>query len=91
MVIKECFIKNELEFSLANVYALCDNGGRQLLWTRLCVPTIGDSDIAWCVIGHFNVVRTTEGIRSWISSDCIEDYFHINNLIEANFLIEVVW
>jgi len=37
LIVKGKFIKNSVDFVLANVYAPCDNRGRQLLWNELSV------------------------------------------------------
>jgi hypothetical protein len=60
-VFKGRFNKNAYEFTLANVYAPCDSGSRQLLWIRLGDLITNDSEAAWC---DFNAVRSTEERRS---------------------------
>jgi len=37
LIIRGKFIKNNVDFTLANVYAPCDHRGRQLLWNELGV------------------------------------------------------
>jgi hypothetical protein len=35
LIIQAWFINRNNEFSIANVYALCDSGDSQMLWVRL--------------------------------------------------------
>jgi len=37
LIVKGKVIKNNVDFVMANVYAPCDNRGRQLLWKKLSV------------------------------------------------------
>ncbi|MCH79399.1 cysteine-rich receptor-like protein kinase [Trifolium medium] len=54
------FVRSDEEFYVANVYAPCDDGAKQLLWDSLSarIQALGRSRI--CVCGDFNAVRSVD-------------------------------
>ncbi|GAU44567.1 hypothetical protein TSUD_367230 [Trifolium subterraneum] len=55
-----CFINEEVVFDLANVYAPCEVQRRSVLWSDLDRKLHQDSNVAWCVLGDFNAIRSHE-------------------------------
>ncbi|PNX63645.1 cytochrome p450, partial [Trifolium pratense] len=58
------FVRSGEEFYLANVYAPCDSGAKQVLWNSISVKiqALGRSRV--CVCGDFNAVRSIDERRS---------------------------
>jgi len=58
LIIQGPFVKSNRVFSIANVYALCDRGGRQQVWVSLSglLANNINSDYAWCITGDFNAI-----------------------------------
>jgi hypothetical protein len=63
LIVKGRFINNNEVFCLANIYAPCDSGGRQVLWGALTNLFQLHGEAAWCVLGDFNAVRSSEERR----------------------------
>lgn len=89
LIVKGTFMKNNVDFILANVYVSCDNRGRQLLWNVLSILIQRHSTDAWCVLGDFNVVRSCEERRSHSTINGNEDFAPFNNFIDGNYLIDL--
>nr|ABN08665.1 reverse transcriptase - beet retrotransposon, putative [Medicago truncatula] len=60
LMIKGSFLKNNDMFCLANIYAPSNIRGRQMLWEAVSNFLLSHGDVAWCVLGDFNVVRSCE-------------------------------
>ncbi|PNX85227.1 cytochrome p450, partial [Trifolium pratense] len=58
------FVRSGVEFHLANVYAPCDSGAKQVMWDSLSVKiqALGRSRV--CVCGDFNAVKSVDERRS---------------------------
>lgn len=87
LVVKGRFIKSNLDFSLVNVYAPCDSGGRQVLWERLGGLISNDIEVSWCILGDFNVIRTLEERRSRMVDDNKMIFLVLISLLMAIFLL----
>ncbi|GAU51648.1 hypothetical protein TSUD_414700 [Trifolium subterraneum] len=57
----DSFIKDNVDFFLANVYAPCESVGRVNLWNGFLQQ---HQQVAGCVLGDFNAVRSQEERRS---------------------------
>ncbi|KEH17203.1 endonuclease/exonuclease/phosphatase family protein [Medicago truncatula] len=88
LIIKGTFIKNNEVFCLANIYAPCDNRGRQVLWDAVSNLLLLHGDVAWFVLGDFNVVRSSEERRGRFENTFYVDYAPFNQFIDGNFLID---
>jgi len=89
LIVKGKFIKNNVDFVMANVYAPCDNRGRQLLWNELNILVQRYSTDAWCVLGDFNAVCSCEERRSRSTISGNDDFAPFNQFIDGNFLIDL--
>ncbi|GAU31957.1 hypothetical protein TSUD_288910 [Trifolium subterraneum] len=83
LIVQGKFLKNNVDFCLANVYALCDNRGRQVLWNELSGMIRRISSVAWCV------VRSSDERKSRAVNNSIDDVSPFNQFIDGNFLIDL--
>jgi endonuclease/exonuclease/phosphatase family metal-dependent hydrolase len=83
------FLKNNVHFGLANVYAPCDNRGRQELWHVLGGMLQRYNSTAWCILGDFNAVRSIEERRSRSVNINNDDFAPFNHFIDDNFLFDL--
>ncbi|GAU10348.1 hypothetical protein TSUD_422720, partial [Trifolium subterraneum] len=85
------FIKENVEFSLANVYAPCSGVGRVRLWQELSGVLQLHGQTAWCVLGDFNAIRSSEERKSRVRRlEVLSEETHaFNQFIEANSLIDL--
>jgi len=89
LIVKGKFLKNNVDFGLANVYALCDNRGHQDLWNALGGVLQRHNLVAWCVLGDFNVVRSNIERRSRAVNNNNYDFAPFNHFIHGNFLVDL--
>jgi hypothetical protein len=89
LIVKGKFLKNNVDFGLANVYAPCDNRGRQELWNVLGGMVQRHNSIAWCILGDFNAVRSSEERRSRSVNINNDDFAPFNHFIDDNFLVDL--
>jgi len=82
-------LKNGVEFSLANVYALCDPLRRQGVWNQLGTVISNFRESSWCVCGYFNAIRSQVERRSRMVGTFVEDYSHFNQFIDINILLDL--
>ncbi|GAU46455.1 hypothetical protein TSUD_402220 [Trifolium subterraneum] len=85
LLVKGKFIKNNVDFVLTNVYAPCDNRGRLFLWNELSGMIQRFSSVVWCVLGDFNVVRSSEERKSRSVNGNNDDFASFNHFIDGNF------
>jgi hypothetical protein len=80
-----------VEFSLANVYAPCSGVGRVRLWQELSGVLQHHGQTAWCVLGDFNAIRSSEERKSRVRRlEVLSEETHaFNQFIEANSLIDL--
>lgn len=76
LIVKGKFLKNNNDFSLANVYELSGMLQRH-------------NTVAWCVLGNFNVVRSSEEQRSRSVISSNDDFTPFNHFIDGNFLLDL--
>jgi len=74
---------------VANVYAPCDNGEKQLLWDRLSMMLHQLAGKNFRICGDFNAVRSGEKRRSLRSNSIQTDIIPFNQLIEDNLLVDL--
>jgi len=88
-MIHDRFIKTNEEFHLFNIYASCENGGKQLLWDSLSgrLQLLGGKKV--CVYGDFNVVQCEEEWRFVRQGFRSLDYSHFNLFIDDNGLVDL--
>ncbi|PNX99301.1 hypothetical protein L195_g022566, partial [Trifolium pratense] len=82
-------VRSGEEFYVANVYAPCDNGAKQLLWNSLSVKiqALGRSRV--CVCGDFNAVRSLDERRSVRVGNRSSDHIPFNRFIDDNTLVDL--
>ncbi|XP_045801716.1 uncharacterized protein LOC123895416 [Trifolium pratense] len=83
------FVRSGEEFYLANVYAPCDAGAKQVLWDSLSIKiqALGRSRV--CVCGDFNAVRSVDERLSVRDGYRSSDHFSFNRFIDDNTLIDL--
>ncbi|GAU48893.1 hypothetical protein TSUD_98840 [Trifolium subterraneum] len=83
------FTKSGEEFSVANVYAPCDDGAKQGLWDSLSarIQSLGRRTV--CVCGDFNVVKQVDERRSSRGGSRSLDHIPFNRFIVENNLIDL--
>ncbi|GAU46774.1 hypothetical protein TSUD_402850 [Trifolium subterraneum] len=83
------FTKSGEEFFLANVYAPCDLGAKQVLWASLSdqIQLLGRRRM--CVSGDFNAVRCIEERRSPRTVTRSTDILPFNQFIDEMFFIDL--
>ncbi|GAU43299.1 hypothetical protein TSUD_389980 [Trifolium subterraneum] len=64
LIVTGQFIEDNVDFFLANVYAPCESTGRVNLWNGLDGFLQQHRQMAGCVLGDFNTVRSQEERRS---------------------------
>ncbi|PNX64517.1 cysteine-rich receptor-like protein kinase, partial [Trifolium pratense] len=76
-------------FHVANVYAPCDDGAKQVLWDSLSVrlDSLGGNKV--CVCGDFNAVKHLDERRSVRNGHRSSDHIPFNRFIEDNSLIDL--
>jgi hypothetical protein len=74
---------------VANVYAPCDNGAKQVLWDSLSARLQTLEGRRVCVCGDFNAVRSVDERRSLGSGHRFLDHIPFNRFIEDNTLIDL--
>ncbi|GAU23620.1 hypothetical protein TSUD_386090 [Trifolium subterraneum] len=81
------FIKSGEEFSVANVYAPCDDGAKQGLWDSLSasIQTLRGQQV--CICGDFNAIKRLDERRSSRGVHRFGDHIPFNRFIEDNDLI----
>jgi len=89
LVVKGSFKNNNVGFCLANVYAPCDSIGHQVLWDALSGLVQLHSEAAWCVLGDFNVVRSSGERRGRSEVNNSVDFAAFNLFIDHNFFIDL--
>jgi len=89
LVVKGSFKNNNVGFCLANVYAPCDSRGRQVLWDALSGLLQLHSEAAWCVLGDFNVVRSSDERKGRSQVNNNVDSAAFNLFIDFNFFIDM--
>jgi hypothetical protein len=89
LVIHGRFLKSNEKFHLFNVYAPCDNQGRQVLWDALSLRLAPLRGAHVCVCGDFNAVRSREERRTMSESRGFSDVEPFNQFIENNFLCDL--
>jgi exonuclease III len=72
------FIEDNVDFFLANVYAPCESTGRVNLWNGLDGFLQQHRQMAGCVLGDFNTVRSQEERRRRQVSGSSEDLTPFN-------------
>ena len=83
------FLKTNEEFHVFNVYALCDNRARKVLWESVSGRLGPLRGRHVCVCGDFNVVRNREERRSVSTSRGFYESACFNQFIEDNFLCDL--
>ncbi|KEH17204.1 endonuclease/exonuclease/phosphatase family protein [Medicago truncatula] len=72
--------------------AICDvqlaRRGNLVLWDAVSNLLLLHGDVAWCVLGDFNVVRSSEERRGRFENTFYVDYAPFNQFIDGNFLID---
>ncbi|GAU49945.1 hypothetical protein TSUD_408400 [Trifolium subterraneum] len=83
------FTKSGEEFSVANVYAPCDDGAKQGLWESIStrIQSLGRRRV--CVCGDFNVVKQPDECRSSRGGSRSLDHIPFNRFIVENNLIDL--
>jgi exonuclease III len=83
------FITSGAEFSVANVYAPCEDGAKQRLWDSLTarLQSLGRSRI--CVCGDFNAVKHVDERRSSRVGPRYLDHIPFSRFIEENNLVDL--
>jgi hypothetical protein len=89
LIIHGRFIDSNDEFYLFNIYALCDNGAKQLLWNSLSVYLQRLVGRNICLCGDFNAVRSLEERRSRGVATQSFDCDPFNAFIEDNVMIDL--
>jgi hypothetical protein len=89
LIITGIFVKENINFCLANVYAPCDYMGRSVLWNNLESKILHFSQAAWCVLGDFNVVRSADERVSRASHSVSDEFVAFNNFIDSTLLIDL--
>ena len=89
LIIKGTLLKYNEVFCLANIYAPCDSRGRQVLWDTLTSLFQLHCEAAWCVLGDFNAVRSSEERRGRVENNTYGDYAPFNQFIDGNFLVDL--
>jgi len=84
------FININKVFSIANVYAPFNSGGKQILRARLGGFINNSRDVVWCMSGNFNVIQSFMERRSRVLGYCLEDFSHFNHFIEDNKLFDLL-
>ncbi|PNX63799.1 cysteine-rich receptor-like protein kinase, partial [Trifolium pratense] len=77
------------EFSVANVYAPCDDGAKQVLWDSLSVRLRSLVGKRVCVCGDFNAVKLVDERRSSRGGHRSLDHVPFARFIEDNTLIDL--
>jgi hypothetical protein len=74
---------------VANVYAPCDAGAKQLLWDALLIrlQSLGGKRV--CVCGDFNAFRHLDERRSSRVGSRSLDHIPFNRFIDESFLIDL--
>jgi exonuclease III len=88
LIIKGNIVKNNDVFCLANVYAPCESRGRQVLWNALSNLFMLHNESAWCVLGDFNVVRSSDERRGRVDNSS-GDFVSFNQFIDGNYLVDL--
>ncbi|XP_045831047.1 exodeoxyribonuclease-like [Trifolium pratense] len=83
------FVKSGEEFLLANVYAPCDDGAKQVLWDSLSMRIQASWREMVCVCGDFNAARHVDERRSVRGSQRSVDHIPFNRFIEDNNLVDL--
>ncbi|XP_045831090.1 uncharacterized protein LOC123922415 [Trifolium pratense] len=83
------FSKTGEEFLVANVYAPCDDGAKQILWDSLTVRLLSLVGKMVCVCGDFNAVKSVDERRSSRGGQRSLDHVPFNRFIEDNTLIDL--
>jgi exonuclease III len=83
------FISSGVEFSVANVYAPCEDGAKQRLWASLTpwLQSLGRRRI--CVCGDFNVVKHVDERHSSRLGHMFLDHIPFSRFIEDNSLVDL--
>ncbi|GAU46776.1 hypothetical protein TSUD_402880, partial [Trifolium subterraneum] len=83
------FTKSGEEFSVANVYAPCNDGEKQRLWDLFSARIQLLVGRRVCVCGDFNAVRTVDERRSARGGSNSLDHIPFNRFIDDNNLIDL--
>jgi len=83
------FVHFNEEFYLVNVYALCDNSAKQLLWDRLALIFQRLSGKNLCICGDFNIVRSLEERCLLRAPSSVSDVDPFNRFIDENLLVDL--
>ena len=83
------FLVNNVDFGLANIYAPCDNRGRQESWHALGGMLQRHNSIAWCVLGDFNAVRSNVERRGRSVTNNYDVFVPFNHFIDGNSLVDL--
>ena len=89
VIIQGKMVKIGADFSLANLYALCDPLRQQDVWNNLGTMIGNFREACWCVCGDFNSIRSFAERKSRVVSSFIEDYSHFNLFIDSNILFNL--
>jgi exonuclease III len=89
LIIKGRFLKSGVDFAIANVYAPCDNVGREHLWERVAALIHNDEGRAWCVSGDFNAIRSESERKSRVIGGVSENFSAFNNFIDFTMLVDL--
>ncbi|GAU20542.1 hypothetical protein TSUD_131000 [Trifolium subterraneum] len=76
-------------FYVANVYAPCDDGAKQVLWASLSTRIQSLDRQRVCVCGDFNAVKHVDERRSSRGKPSSLDHIPFNRFIEDNNLVDL--
>jgi len=83
-------VKTKCKCVVVNVYAACNLYDKFDLWKELTGVKGAHQNLAWCLCGDFNAVRSEEerkGVRGNASQK--KEIFGFNNFIQDNLLVEL--
>jgi len=89
LAIKGNIILTGEELIIFNVYAPCELAAKKMLWERLLLSVINNSDCYICVCGDFNSIRSIEERKGRVVAFRQSDADVFNKFIHDSFLLDL--
>ena len=83
------FITTNEEFYLFNVYAPCDRGAKQTLWTSLSSRLLSMGSRNVCLCRDFNSIRSVDERRYVRGTQTLDEFAPFNEFIEECVLVDL--
>jgi len=83
-------VSSKIKCSVVNVYAECNLSSKVTLWKEISNIIVARQDVAWCIDGDFNAVRSVNERRgARVNGDKSKEITGFNDFIDRNCLMEL--